>query len=362
MLKILIWGTGQGAVKYLEKHLEMLDYIDIAAFVDGRKSDDRIEYFAIPGGTQKEKISPAKISGYSYDYIVVLSTYYEEIRNDAVNCGVDHHQIMRGTEFYLYWIKKGYLDFKKKYGAWLKKREYENVEEQSNYVWVSWLQGYDEAPIVIQKCIDSIKKYSKGQNFCFITMQNYQEYVEIPDYLLRKLENGMITFTFFSDILRLLLLDRYGGLWVDATVFCMGDFKGLYHNSDFFTFRITDKNDGRVAASWFIYSVKGHLFIKETLSLLLRYCMESEKMEHYYIIHYFFRMVTECYREVWEQYNTVEVADCYWLGKKINELYSIEKWKDIADKMPVQKLNRRNKINTEKENTFYSYITSGNEM
>ena len=73
-------------------------------------------------------------------------------------------------------------------------------------------------------------------------------------------------------------------------------------------------------------------------------------------------MVTECYREVWEQYNTVEVTDCYWLGKKINELYSIEKWKDIADKMPVQKLNRRNKINTEKENTFYSYITSGNEM
>lgn len=360
MLKILVWGTGQGAVRYLEKHMEMLDYIEVLAFVDGKKSDNTAEYFVMPNGAKKVKISPKEISQYSYDYITVLSSYYEEIKNDVVKFGVSSNRIMLGKEFYLFWVKKGYLDFRQKYGEWLKKKEYANIEEKSNYVWVSWLQGYDEAPILIQRCIDSIRKYSEGQNFCFITMQNYKEYVDVPDYLIQKLEAGRITLTFFSDILRLLLLDKYGGLWVDATVFCMGDFKYLYNENDFFVFHITDQNDGRVAASWLFYSKRGHVFVKETLHLLLRYCMEVGKMEHYYIIHYFFRMVTECYSEIWDKMPVAEVTDCYLLSKKINELYSKKEWENMRDKMPIQKLNRRWRTDKYGEDTFYCYITSEN--
>ena len=65
MLRILIWGTGQGAANYLEKHSEMLDYINILAFVDGKKMDDTTEYFIMPNGIQKNKIPPAQISEHS---------------------------------------------------------------------------------------------------------------------------------------------------------------------------------------------------------------------------------------------------------------------------------------------------------
>lgn len=362
MLKILIWGTGSGAVKYLESHSEMLEYINIFAFIDGKKNDSITEYFIMPNEIQKEKISPVQISEYSYDYIVVLSSYYEEIICDAVRYGVNAARIMQGSEFYLFWIKKGYTDFKQKYGAWVERRQYGKAEGKSDFVWVSWLQGYKEAPVLIQKCIDSIKKYSGGQNFCFITMQNYKEYVDVPDYLIKKLENGTITLTFFSDILRLLLLDKYGGLWVDATVFCIGDFQHLYKESEFFAFRITAEDDGRAAASWFMYSEKGHILVKETLHLLLQYCSKMERMEHYYMIHYFFRMVAECYSEVWEKVPVIEVSDCYLLHKKINEAYDVKALKELEKKMPVQKLNRRKRIDMERKNTFYFYIVSENEM
>lgn len=358
MLRILIWGTGQRAVNYLWKHLEMLDYINILAFVDGKKAGDITEYFIMPNGAEKEKISPLRISEYFYDYIVVLSSYYDEIVCEAVHYGVSTVHIMQGTEFYLFWIKKGYIDFKQKYGTWLERRQYDIVEENSDYIWVSWLQGYEEAPKLIQKCIDSIKQYSQGQNFCFVTMQNYKEYVDVPDYLIEKLEDGIITLTFFSDILRLLLLDKYGGLWVDATVFCIGNFKYLYKGSDFFAFRITGEDDGRVAASWFIYSKKSHVLVRETLNLLLQYCSRLERMEHYYIIHYFFRMVAECYEEIWKKVPMNVVSDCYLLYKKINKKFSLGELEMIEEKMPVQKLNRRIRINTKEEDTFYHYLIS----
>ena len=44
------------------------------------------------------------------------------------------------------------------------------------------------------------------------------QYVDIPDYILQKYRAGKMTRTHFSDILRLHLLSRYGGVWIDSTI------------------------------------------------------------------------------------------------------------------------------------------------
>ena len=356
MYEILVWGTGSGAEKYLKLHAEILDYVRIWAFIDGEEKAEGD--FVMPDGSVRKKISPSQIGSYTYDYIIVLSTYFKEIFSDAMELGVPLDKILDGTEFYKLWRKEGFHYFKKKYGFFAgEKKEYGGIYEESDYVWVSWLQGWEKAPVLVQKCIESTKRYAKDKEFIFLTWENIRDYVEIPDYVMEKFSAGMIRPAFFSDILRLLLLEKYGGLWVDATVFCMGDFHYLYRGSDFFAFRVLDEEV--IASSWFLYAAKGHAIVKETLQMVLRYCREMTEMEHYYIFHYFFRMAAESCREEWDKVPEVDGSNCYLLFGNMNLPYAQEKFQQIAEIMPVQKLNYRQHIEIEKKGTFHWHIVQG---
>lgn len=87
-------------------------------------------------------------------------------------------------------------------------------------IWVCWLQGEQNAPDLVKKCLESIRKNANGHPVILIEENNYEQYIELPDHIKCKYEEGMITKTHFSDILRVHLLQKYGGLWIDATIFC----------------------------------------------------------------------------------------------------------------------------------------------
>ena len=48
--------------------------------------------------------------------------------------------------------------------------------------------------------------------------KNLCEYVSFPEFVTEKLKNGNMSYTHFSDLLRLGLLNLYGGVWLDATI------------------------------------------------------------------------------------------------------------------------------------------------
>lgn len=53
--------------------------------------------------------------------------------------------------------------------------------------------------------------------------------------MYKKLEAGNISFAHFSDVLRLMLLAKYGGVWVDSTLLMTGDYLKLVDGYSFFT-------------------------------------------------------------------------------------------------------------------------------
>ena len=102
--------------------------------------------------------------------------------------------------------------------SWLKiELELNEMPSKKDYVWFCWLQGIDSAPKLVQDCYNSIRYWLKDKEIIVITKENYKQYVEFPDYIIEKWEKGIISNTHFSDLLRLELLIRHGGLWLDAT-------------------------------------------------------------------------------------------------------------------------------------------------
>ena len=103
--------------------------------------------------------------------------------------------------------------------------EYKNQRYKSkrigeqDYVWVCWWQGLNDAPSLVKACIKNLKEKSNGRRVIVIDKNNYSDYLNVPSTILDKVENGKISITFLSDILRFMLLAKYGGVWVDATLF-----------------------------------------------------------------------------------------------------------------------------------------------
>ncbi|MDY2924013.1 MAG: capsular polysaccharide synthesis protein, partial [Treponema sp.] len=110
------------------------------------------------------------------------------------------------------WIVYTFL--KSRYSSFLKKYETKinSVHEYSDTVWWCWFQGEENAPDVAKACLESVRKNMSGKQVIVITEKNMYDYVSMPDFIIEKYKKGIISKTHFSDLLRLELLIRHGGL------------------------------------------------------------------------------------------------------------------------------------------------------
>ncbi len=172
-------------------------------------------------------------------------------------------------------ISKLRKKFKKQINTTAQKIKEENCSLQhskSKIIWVCWLQGIEKAPELVRVCYQSLlDMFSDEYSINIITEENYSNYVEFPDYIIKKYKKGIFSRTHFSDLLRLELLIKYGGIWVDSTLFFTGKLPAFMIESDLFVFQsVWPQIFGRAtrSESWFISSMQNHpilIFVKDVL-------------------------------------------------------------------------------------------------
>lgn len=129
----------------------------------------------------------------------------------------------------------------------------EPVEEGQMRVWTLWWQGIDKMPPIIQATIES-KRRHLPYPVVVIDQHNVGEYLELPPYVLEKVEAGKYTLAALSDVIRFSLLAKYGGLWVDATIYVLEDKPRSLFEREYYTLRRgeggTNISQRRWAISW----------------------------------------------------------------------------------------------------------------
>lgn len=110
-------------------------------------------------------------------------------------------------------------------------------------IWTAWLQGEENAPEVIRLTLSSIRKHAGGHDVIVLDENNIKEYIELPEMILKKYRDGIIGKAHFSDIVRMLVLKTYGGLWLDATMLlhepmCKSAFTESFFSLSSFGFQI----------------------------------------------------------------------------------------------------------------------------
>ena len=235
----------------------------------------------------------------------------------------------------------------------------ERIIEESDKIWICWFQGIENAPELVKACYNSVLKNYKDKEIIVLTEENYKKYVDMPEHIIKKWEKGYITFAHFSDILRIELLSKYGGLWLDSTIFTTKRSELVFNeNIELFVFKQVDldrKNSLAVVASnWLIYANKNNNIINLTKKLLYYYWKDYNYAINYNIFHIFFKLATEVYKDEWKNVPTFNNISPHILQFELNDDFQEIRFNEIKNMSDFHKLNWR--IKSENKNSFYNYI------
>jgi len=236
------------------------------------------------------------------------------------------------------------------------------LKDQKPCIWTCWLQGYDNAPPIVKSCITSMRTYANGYEVVIITEENISDYVAMPEFILTKYKAGIISTAHFADLLRLLLLINYGGIWLDAAVLLTQKIPQTLLDSDLFVFQSCIlHNDVQPCSNWFIIAQKGNPILLKVLHILLSFWKENSKLINYFIFHVAVQLViTQDHqaKQLWSKLFYKNNADPHLLQKKLFDAFDPVMKNYIWDMSFVHKLTYKFKSPAlpELPNTYYRHI------
>jgi hypothetical protein len=264
-------------------------------------------------------------------------------------------------------------------------------------IWTYWEDGEVAAPPIAQLCFRSWRALNSEYDFIVVDRNSIDQYTDGLKEI--DLFRPDITVQKRSNLLRLALLDRHGGVWVDASVMCnapLRDWLHEYQTAGFFAFRHEKKS--RDISTWFMaseannplthayfsayrrnftetyYKNQNKKFYKVTIKtigiLLNRNCFLSQfwvhpavrntiKMYPYFHVHYTFNRVIRkdpLAREIWEKTKHLPRSLGRHVRVGIEKNTSQEELAAFVDnrKSPVHKLSWR----TNYDSPGWQYILS----
>lgn len=233
----------------------------------------------------------------------------------------------------------------------------------SNKVWVCWFQGIENAPTIVKKCFESLLVNLVDSEIILITKNNMFDYVNFPSHIIKKWNEGYITNTHMTDLLRLELLIKYGGMWVDATVLCtqnQRDIPNYFFNSDLFLFQtLKPGRDGQAQpiSSWLISAKTNNKILMMTRYLCYEYWKTNIKMVDYFLFHDFLVIALEHNLELWNNIIPRDNAAPHMLLLRMFDHFDEELWQAIKEQTPFHKLTYKfDEEQTKISNSFYSNV------
>lgn len=278
------------------------------------------------------------------DYNVTENIY--EIDYTIID-NIPYREVYKSIESFL----KTYSDIQSTYNM--------PVETEKRYVWTCWWQGEDNAPLLVKKCLESQREnLPKQTEHVVITWTNYQKYIELPEYIVEKAKNGKIKPAHLADITRCCLLYRYGGIWLDSTVYLFDKLPEECFEYDIMT-RSTGERVYCTNVSWVTWFLGGrrkeaiYRFIMEAFFAYLKF---HDEISNYYMIDFLIAIACRELEGIEEKLSKVPINNIHAteLQKHLHEEFDERAFGIYTEGGYLQKLTY--KEGGFSENSIYSYL------
>lgn len=266
-----------------------------------------------------------------------------QLFRDRLNIGI-HRKLEK--KYYRIKITDNYESKKKK----------SNISENS--IWFMWLQDVNNSPELVRENYFYLKRLF-SERLVLITSKNIFEYIDLPKFIITKWQNGQISNTHFSDIVRVQLLDTYGGTWIDSTVIVKKKF--IQDLSSFIipqTFAPGSNGMSLPISSWFIHSDKmNNNYISRVRDMLFEYWKVNNYLIDYFLLHHFFIIVSKEQNNYLDTIQPLDNTISHYLMLKMRKrAFTSDELKSYYNQFDIMKFTNKPENKIEENN--YQLLTN----
>jgi hypothetical protein len=230
-------------------------------------------------------------------------------------------------------------------------------------VWMCWLQGEDNMPEITRLCVQSIRKYAGKHPVIILSLDNYTNYVEMAPHIVEKYQQGIIKHCHFADILRINILAKLGGVWMDATMLCTKPLVNRFFDSSFHSIKIHPFGSFVSQCRWAVYCLSapaGSKLFGMLKQLFEEYLSVEDYFVDYFMFDQFIAMLYERDSAIRQMIDDVPFSneDIMSLEGLLNEQFDEEEWKRLTHSTSLFKLSWKMKVEANSSLTYYNYLKS----
>ncbi len=245
-----------------------------------------------------------------------------------------------------------------------------NVPESAakTTAWTCWWQGEKTAPDIVKACFQSQRRnLPEGVEHIIITKENYRDYIVLPEYVIAKVKTGNISLATLSDMIRAALLYKYGGFWLDSTLYVLRRLDLYILEYPIYTRSIPETQfcTSTVWAGWFMYAKPGNKLFRFLEESFFYYFSVYDKLKYYLMIDYIIAIACNIFPEIEEQMRAVPINNekALELCKHLAETFDENQYKRYIEGASVQKLTyKTSEVNSKGlKNTIYDFLIAKGE-
>jgi hypothetical protein len=214
------------------------------------------------------------------------------------------------------------------------------AKELPQKIWIYWEQGESNAPLLVKKCIESWKRHNPNFDIVVLNKTTVSQLIEPPEI------SKSLPARYKADLYRLMLLNKYGGIWADATTYChrpINDWLPLFFSNGFFMF--SNPSDDRNIENWFIASTIHHPLISSWEYELKKYLFRKKLSSAYFIIFYLFQWMLikdKKLNQLYRQSSSLNATPCFFMKSTLIKNTHLSELKSIINNgLPLSKLDWR---------------------
>ena len=234
-----------------------------------------------------------------------------------------------------------------------------SVHQDKKIIWTCWFQGMEQAPDIVKKC-NQVLRQKENVPIVVLTDENFTDYVDLPQFILDKYKQGIISPTHFSDILRTALLYQHGGIWIDSTILLMKPIPAAVWGERLFFFQPTPSEITWARMSnHFLRAHAGECIMERTLRGVFSFWEHHDIIKDYFLYHYIFMVAVkmdEAHHRVTDYMMMRFSEENHILQKIMFEPFHQGTWEWVQDVSFMQKLTYKDIPTEHLHGSYYDYI------
>jgi hypothetical protein len=162
------------------------------------------------------------------------------------------------------------------------------MQDLPKIIWMLWLQGWQHAPRIVQASRRSWEVHNPSWLIRCLDRRDFVDFIDNAE-LRAAIGDPDQPPEASSDRLRIALLAQHGGVWIDATVYCLrplNDWLFGVLTSGFFAFDRPAPD--RLVSSWFLAAEQDNYLVRRWAEITLSYWEGRAHRDHYFWFHHLF--------------------------------------------------------------------------